>query len=139
MIRQAGREQDAGAPSPDALLVRLDKRQLGVLRRVGQEWGRVCGDPEVWRRALPVDPSPTPYPEPTDIRPSRFGRFVHVQSLPPATVQATSETGVPPSPLGRLALDLRRTLLGPPLRSSAIAAERMRKLVALPVLSADAL
>ena len=30
-------------------------------------------------------------------------------------------------------------LLGPPLRSSAIARERMRKLVALPVLSADAL
>ena len=45
------------APSPDAPLVELDERQLGVLRRVGREWGQVCGNPEVWRRALPVDPS----------------------------------------------------------------------------------
>ena len=36
-------------------------------------------------------------------------------------------------------MTVRRALLGPPLRSSAIARERMRKLVALPVLSADAL
>ena len=46
---------------------------------------------------------------------------------------------MPPRPLGRLGHDLRRALLGPPLRSTAIARERMRKLVALPVLSADAL
>ena len=46
---------------------------------------------------------------------------------------------MPASPVGRLAYDLRRALLGPPLRSSAIAYERMRKLIALPVLSADAL
>jgi hypothetical protein len=32
-----------------------------------------------------------------------------------------------------------RALIGPPLDVSAIAVERMRKLVALPVLSADAL
>ena len=34
---------------------------------------------------------------------------------------------------------MRRLLEGPPLDASAIAMERMRKLVALPVLSADAL
>jgi len=34
---------------------------------------------------------------------------------------------------------IRRLLFGPPIRSSAIVQERMRKLVALPVLSADAL
>ena len=34
---------------------------------------------------------------------------------------------------------VRRLLFGPPLKSSAIVKERMRKLVALPVLSADAL
>jgi amino acid transporter len=34
---------------------------------------------------------------------------------------------------------VRRALLGPPLRSAALATEKVRKLVALPVLSADAL
>jgi amino acid transporter len=34
---------------------------------------------------------------------------------------------------------MRRALLGPPIKSSAVLQERMRKLVALPVLSADAL
>ena len=130
---------DAQAPSPDALLVKLDERQLGVLRRVGREWGRVCGNPEVWRRALPIDPSHGAFPDPTDIRPTRFGRFVPVESGPLPAVEAGGETEVPASPVGRLTYDMRRGLLGPPLRSSAIASERMRKLIALPVLSADAL
>jgi amino acid transporter len=133
-------EQDAHAPSPDALLTRLDERQLGVLARVGHEWGRVCGNPETWRRALPVDPSLGSFPDPTDIRPSRFGRFVAVKSAPLPEVEATSEADeVPASPALGLGHELRRALLGPPLRSTAIARERMRKLVALPVLSADAL
>jgi amino acid transporter len=127
------------APSPDAPLVELDERQLGVLRRVGREWGRVCGNPEVWRRALPLDPSAASYPASTDVRPTRFGRFVAVQSDSPPEVQATNEDEAEPSPKGRLLYRGRRALLGPPLRSSAIARERMRKLVALPVLSADAL
>jgi len=130
---------DASAPSPDAPLVKLDERQLAVLRRVGREWGQVCGNPEVWRRALPVDPSAASYPASTDVRPTRFGRFVAVQSDSPPKVQATKEDEAEPSPSGRLLYQGRRALLGPPLRSSAIARERMRKLVALPVLSADAL
>jgi amino acid transporter len=130
---------DASAPSPDAPLVKLDERQLGVLRRVGREWGRVCGNPEVWRRALPVDPSAASYPASIDIHPTRFGRFVAVQSDSPPEVQATKEDAAQPSPSGRLLYRGRRALLGPPLRSTAIARERMRKLVALPVLSADAL
>ncbi len=130
---------DASAPSPDALLVKLDERQLAVLRRVGHEWGQVCGNPELWRRALPVDPSAASYPASTDVRPTRFGRFVAVQSSLPPAVQATKEAEAEPTRSGRLVYDARRVLLGPPLRSSAIARERMRKLVALPVLSADAL
>ncbi len=132
-------EQGLGPPSPDALLVALDERQLRVLRRVGREWARVCGNPEVWRRALPVDPNLGSFPEPADIQPTRFGRFVAVQSKPLPAVEATGEAEVPPSPVGRLGSGVRRILLGPPLRSTAIARERMRKLVALPVLSADAL
>jgi amino acid transporter len=119
--------------------VKLDERQLGVLRQVGREWDRVCGNPEAWRRALPVDPSLGAYPDATDIRPSRFGRFARVQLTPLPAVESTSEADVPYSPLGRLGPRLRRALLGPPLRSTAIVRERMRKLVALPVLSADAL
>jgi amino acid transporter len=132
-------EDGPGAPSPDAPLSTLDERQLGVLRRVGREWGRVCGNPEVWRRALPVNPSLDGFPDATDIRPSRFGRFVRVRSGPLPEVEATRDAEVPSSPLGRLGAETRRVLIGPPLRSTAIARERMRKLVALPVLSADAL
>jgi amino acid transporter len=130
---------DASAPSPDAPLVKLDERQLGVLRRVGREWGRVCGNPEVWRRALPVDPGAASYPASTDVRPTRFGRFVPVQSDSPPEVRATKDAEAQPSRSGHLLYQGRRALLGPPLRSTAIARERMRKLVALPVLSADAL
>jgi len=136
---EAAVESALPAPSPEAGLPALDERQLNILRRVGSEWGRVCGNPDLWRRALPVDPALASYPDPTDVRPTRFGRFVPVQSGVLPTVEATSEAEVPSSLPGRLAVDLRRALLGPPLRSTAIARERMRKLVALPVLSADAL
>ena len=136
-----GGQRDAGAPSPSATEPALDEGQLGVLRRVGREWGRVCGDPEVWRRALPVNPNLGSYPESREIRPAGFGRFVAVSMHdgPLGAVEATSEAEAPPSGMGRLGYQLRRVLLGAPLRSTAIAQERMSKLVALPVLSADAL
>jgi amino acid transporter len=130
---------EQSAPSPDAQLARLDERQLGVLRRVGREWGRVCTNPELWRRALPVDPNLGGFPASSDIRPTRFGRFVPVERGPLPEVEATREADAEPTPAGRLDYRLRRALLGPPLRSTAIARERMRKLIALPVLSADAL
>ncbi len=133
--------QHSGAPNPDASLPELDERQLGVLHGVGREWGRVCGDPEVWRRALPVDPNLGRYPSPSEIRPTRFGRFVPVagQHGQMPAIEATSEAETPPSRLGHAGHELRRLLFGPPLSASAVAGERMRKLVALPVLSADAL
>ena len=130
---------EQSAPSPDVQLARLDERQLGVLREVGREWGRVCGPPERWRRALPIDPNLGEFPAATDIRPTRFGRFVPIESGPLPEVEATRAAEVTPSRVAHLGSSLRRALLGPPLRSSAIARERMRKLVALPVLSADAL
>ncbi len=130
---------EQSAPSPDAQLTRLDERQLGVLKEEGREWGRVCATPDRWRRALPIDPNLGAFPAATDIRPSRFGRFVPIESGPLPEVEATPAGEVSPSPDARLGSAVRRVLLGPPLRSSAIARERMRKLVALPVLSADAL
>jgi amino acid transporter len=134
-----GSGQHLSAPSPDAQLTSLDPDQLAVLRRVGHEWGAVCGDPDVWRRALPLDPNLGGFPDPRDIHPTRFGRFVPIQSVSSLAVEAPSEADVPASRLARIGYELRRVLLGPPLRSTAIARERMRKLIALPVLSADAL
>jgi hypothetical protein len=101
----------------------------------------VSADPQVWRRALPVDPSLGEYPEASEVRPGLFTRFVPVVGpdgqLPP--IQTTSVSETPPVRLGRAGQALKRLVLGPPLDASAIALERMRKLVALPVLSADAL
>ncbi len=131
----------SGAPDPGASLPTLDQRGLAVLDRVGSEWGRVCGDPDLWRRALPVDPDLGSYPDAGEIRPSRFGGFVPVAGqhghLP--AIQATIAAETPASLGGRASHELRRVALGPPLSATAIARERMRKLVALPVLSADAL
>ncbi|GGJ90835.1 amino acid permease [Streptomyces camponoticapitis] len=123
---------------------------MDVLRGVGREWQRVSAGCDVWRRALPVDPDLGSLPSPAQITPARFGRVVPVSPfgptvlgtppprLPPAG--AAEEEG-PPSPVDRPRgiYRLRRLLLGPALASTAIARERMRKLVALPVLSADAL
>jgi hypothetical protein len=134
-------DQAAGAPSPDALLPPLDDHQLSVLRQVGCEWARVTGDRQVWRQALPLDPDLGSYPEAAEIRPTRFGRFVPVVGrdghLP--AIEATGEAEARPTRPGQIAHRARRVLLGPPLSATAIATERMRKLVALPVLSADAL
>jgi amino acid transporter len=139
--QQDNAQAAVGAPSPDALLPTLDERKLAVLRQVGQEWNRLTGDPQAWQRALPVDPNLGGSPDAAELRPTRFGRFVPLSALdgqPPA-IEATAEAEEPPSRPGRLAYQLRRITLGPPLDASAIAVERMRKLVALPVLSADAL
>ncbi len=116
---------------------KLDAEQSMMLRLVGREWGRVSAAPDAWRRALPVDPDTGSYPEPAQIVPARFGRFVQVAALnapPPGAVDG--EIG---APLGRFGAFVRRVALGAPLKSTAIARERMRKLIALPVLSADAL
>ena len=54
-------------------------------------------------------------------------------------IETTSAADTPLTRGARFGQATRRLLEGPPLEASAIAVERMRKLVALPVLSADAL
>lgn len=139
----------------------LDAQQLRVLRSVGREWRRVSAEPGVWRRALPVDPDLGSLPTPAQITPARFGRVVPVSPFgptasgtapsplapagtpeagPPAPADKPRPTAEPrPTTEPRPVYRLRRLLLGPALASTALARERMRKLVALPVLSADAL
>ena len=116
------------APTPDAPLAPLDPKQLEQLRASGRAWGKAFeSDPA----ALPIDPSlhrTPPVPEPT-----RWGRFVQVR--PPGQSQDGLEVVPADDRRGRL----RRALIGPPIRSSAVAQERMGRAVALPVLSADAL
>jgi hypothetical protein len=134
-------QDHVGTPRPDALIPALDQGQLAALREVGREWDQVSADPQVWRQALPVDPSLGGYAEASEVRPGPFTRFVPVAGragqLPP--IQTTSASETPPTPLGRAGQALKRLVVGPPLDVSAIAVERMRKLLALPVLPADAL
>jgi amino acid transporter len=134
-----GPEERDIAPRPSDQLPALDPDSLERLRQVGRHWARVLGSAERWRRALPIDPSLGAYP--SELRHGRFTRLVPIASADgePPPLEATELAEVPPSPWSRVVLRLRRVLLGPPLTSTAIAVERMRKLVALPVLSADAL
>ncbi|GGZ38278.1 amino acid permease [Streptomyces inusitatus] len=126
-----------GPPGPAAAeSAALGAEQLRVLRRVGREWGRVMAAPEVWRRALPVDPDLGRFPPVAQLRSAGSGRMVRVSALGPRA--ARDEDGTEGAPTGA-AVRIRRVLLGVPLKSSAVVTERMRKLLALPVLSADAL
>lgn len=130
-------EQVGGIPNPAAGLPTLDEREQNILHRVGHAWGRVCTSPEVWKQALPIDPDLGSYPTPQSLRPNRFEQFVRVSQRD--VVEATQAAEEPASWLGRRGSQIRHSLLGAPLRSTALVQERMRKLVALPVLSADAL
>ena len=90
-------------------------------------------------RALPVDPGLSRYP--AQVGPHGALRFVSVDTAPSeaSEVEATEAAGDPVTPGARLGSRVLRAVLGAPLRTTAIAHEQMRKLVALPVLSADAL
>jgi amino acid transporter len=87
-------------------------------------------------RALPVDPGLSRYPE--KVGAHGAGRFVTVDTAP-SQVEATAAAGDPVTSGARLGSRVLRAMVGAPLKTTAIARERMRKLIALPVLSADAL
>ena len=136
-VQDAGGQDYAGTPRPEAVVPALDAGQLAALQEVGREWDRVTDEAQ----ALPVDPALGEYPTASEFRPARFTRFVAVSGrdgqLPP--IETTSASEAEPTAAARAGQAVNRLLLGPPLDVSAIAMERMRKLVALPVLSADAL
>jgi amino acid transporter len=126
--------QDHGF-DPAATVPTLSAEQIEHLARVGRHWERLLGQHEEWSEELPVR---------IDLVPAAGaeGRYTEVQFAPgdaPDEVLATREALQPDSGAARVAFRLRRAIVGPPLRSAAINAERMRKLVALPILSSDAL
>jgi len=127
-------EPGAATPTPDATLPPLDADQVHALREVGQEWGPAS---DRGAASLPVDPSLRRHPEVPE--PTRWGRLVHVGPPGGSEEELEATSGGDGRDLASVGLRVRRVLLGPPLRSSAIVQERMRKLAALPVLSADAL
>jgi len=96
---------------------------------------------EVWERALPVDRRL----EFADPQSSRAGRFLQIRSVARRAdeeedeLEATAQAGEGDSRSGHVAYALRRVLIGPALRSTAIAEELMGRLLALAVLSPDAL
>jgi amino acid transporter len=126
-----------------ASLPQLDAKALAALEAVGRTWGQCMQPREVWERALPVNRH-LQFEDPVV---SGAGRFVQVRgswvnpedSSEVEEIEATEKASEVDSPVARVMYALGRVLIGPPLRSTALAKERMGRLLALPVLSPDAL
>ena len=133
-----GDDASDASVTPDAQLPPLDDRQVNGLREVGRQWAACMSAREAWKRALPVDPRLKYLVD----EPAPRSVFVSIRSrgsADPDDIETSPRADEPDSTLGRAAYFVRRVLIGPPLRSTAIAEERMSRLLALPVLSPDAL
>ena len=134
---------DDAAVTPSAALPELDKEALAALERVGKGWKGCLPPREHWEEALPIDR----HIEFADPMVSRTGRFAEIRGTHPSSdgggeieeIEATAKAGEPSSPARRTLRSAARVLIGPPLRSTALAQERMGRLLALAVLSPDAL
>ncbi|MEU8259146.1 APC family permease [Micromonospora sp. NPDC048999] len=131
-----GPEPDRGSlVTPSAEFPPLGSEERAALSRIGERWQVACRPDQ-----LPVDPAlgrnrPGPAP-------SRFGRLTPIDMFTveePGELQAGATAQEPGSRTARVLSRLRQTLFGPPLASTAVVYERMRKLVALPILSSDLL
>src|SRR5690348_11826894 len=133
----SGRGSDASV-TPDARLPPLDDRHVSGLREVGRQWAVRMPARDAWERSLPVDPHLSYVVD----QPAPGSAFVSIRSRSAGDaddIESTPRADAPDSSLGRASYLIRRVLIGPPLRSSAIAEERMSQVLALPVLSPDAL
>jgi amino acid transporter len=144
--RQGGRDGEGVSADeltdvgPTAGVAGLDADELAVLRQVGDHWGRALAPRRAWLRALPVDPGLHRFPRSLAVgRRGRFAQVDFVETGSSGDLVATRHAGAGSSGSGRAASRWRRVVLGSPLTSSAVAHERMRKPVALAILSSDAL
>ncbi|HEY2702823.1 MAG TPA: amino acid permease, partial [Candidatus Dormibacteraeota bacterium] len=117
--------------------------ELETLRRIGEQWERALRGRRRSRAALPVNPDLL-HARRRPAATSRFERLVRVAEdgfVPesPGTVLATERAIRPPSAFGRIVYLARRVVLGPPLATTALVQERLSRVVALAVLSSDAL
>jgi amino acid transporter len=122
----------------DAQLPALDDRAVQALQEVGRQWSSCMVDRAAWDEALPVDPD-LRY---VDGELADGGRFVRIRSATRGEaddLETTPKGDEADSPVGRAEHLARRVLIGPPLRSTALAEQRMSKRLALPVLSPDAI
>ncbi|GAB3344192.1 APC family permease [Micromonospora halotolerans] len=136
---EAGRErhddvEHGSLVTPSAEFPPLSPPERVALGRIGERW-RAPRDGD-----LPADPTLVR----SDRRPvpTRFGRLAPFEMFTvekPDELVATERANLPGSRLGRASTRLRRALFGPPLSSAAVLYERMRKVIALPVLSSDLL
>ncbi|MGC4804579.1 APC family permease [Micromonospora sp. DT233] len=126
--------------TPAAEFPALGPAEVDALRQVGERWRDARRDRPDRTDDLPVDPTLGRYRRRP--APSRFGRLAPIEMFRPGEpdeLVATEPANRPASRPGRAVGRLRRAVLGPPLTSAAVLYERMRKLVALPVLSSDLL
>jgi amino acid transporter len=125
------------APTPGEVIAPLSEKELEALQQVGRHWNTVAG-PRLQRvRRLPIDPT---LQRAGGARARDAGAPDRPEMFVPEDeheLQATEAATQPVSPLARIGVALKRGLIGPPLPSSAVAHERMRKRVALPVLGSD--
>jgi amino acid transporter len=134
------RDDDQRLVDLSADLRPLDDDELACLRQVGEHWAAAIGDRSPAAAALPVDPGLHRYPEAAQV--DGAGRFAPVDvraAEATGELLATEQATEPLTGPGRLLSWARRVVVGHPRDSSAVAHERMRKLVALPVLASDAL
>ncbi|MHB1835759.1 MAG: APC family permease [Solirubrobacteraceae bacterium] len=129
---------DEAGVTPDAQLPALDDQQVESLREAGRRWAVWMHRRHAPSRSLPIDPRLRYMVD----QPAGRSVFVSIRSRRPGDpeeIETTPRADAPDSVPGRAAYAARRALIGPPLRSTAIAEERMSRLLALPVLSPDAL
>ncbi|GIG91385.1 APC family permease [Plantactinospora endophytica] len=126
--------------SPSAEFPPLNETELAALHQVGRRWRTDLRDQPPRDARLPLDPSLEQYRHrPAPSRFHRLGRIEMFRTEQHGQLTATGSTSTTGTRLGRATGRVRRALLGPPLASAAVLQERMRKLVALPVLSSDLL
>jgi hypothetical protein len=123
--------------SPSTGAKALSDQDLTTLAQLGQHWRNAIAEYAVWEAALPVDPRLEAVP--VDPRAGRFARVAFRRPEHDVDIEAQEEAHEHGGAMRRLLARLRRTVLGAPLRSTAVLEARMRKLVALPVLASDAL